>query len=480
MSIPMRPPTITSNDTRAGVVIGTAAYMSPEQARGLTVDKRTDIWAFGCVLFEMLTGQSPFAGPTASDTIAATLEREPPWSLLPPALPARIRELLQRCLEKDPRQRLRDIGDAAVELGDRHAVEGGASRSARLSHCRRDCGGGRRRDRRRRCGSCRSNQWQRRPMQPESRLVIDNIAAGIAARRLLTGRRLTRHRAAIRSTGAIDSAQAELDRSTRHCPAPKAAIFPFWSPDGRSIAFFAERKLKRIDLVGETVQEIADAPIGRGGAWTADGSILFAPSATGALSRVPASGGQAVAFTTLATRSERSSRSGDSPGWASLHFLRARIGHASAACMSPTSMAPSRAGCSMPPQPPSTRRPATCCSRARISCWRSVSIRSTLTLERRAIQDCRQRRRQSRRQPRNAGRFVGRRHRLCHGRHHAAPVCVVRSIGRGGRPGRNTGYEPGHEPRAVAGRAHARIRAIDGRQLGHLADGDGAWCDERD
>src|SRR6185436_4517197 len=78
--------TIASGDTRAGVVIGTAAYMSPEQARGLTVDKRTDIWAFGCVLFEMLSGRSPFAGATTSDTIAATLERDPDWSLLPAAL----------------------------------------------------------------------------------------------------------------------------------------------------------------------------------------------------------------------------------------------------------------------------------------------------------------------------------------------------------------------------------------------------------
>ena len=116
--------------------------MSPEQARGLTVDKRTDIWAFGCVLFEMLTGQSPFAGGTASDTIAATLERDPPWSLLPPALPTRIRELLQRCLEKDPRQRLRDIGDAAVELGDRQAAESGRVTPSRLSHRRRDRRGG--------------------------------------------------------------------------------------------------------------------------------------------------------------------------------------------------------------------------------------------------------------------------------------------------------------------------------------------------
>ena len=287
--------TITSNDTRAGVVIGTAAYMSPEQARGLTVDKRTDIWAFGCVLFEMLTGRSPFAGQTASDTIAATLEREPPWALLPPALSPRIRELLQRCLEKDPRQRLRDIGDAAVELGDRHAAESSASPRRGFIVAAIAAA----------VAAAAAAFWFL-PLQslllgtaPESRLVIDNIE-------------LDSPHVAFSPDGASLVIQARFDRpeqlilrklsstDQRPLPGTEGAIFPFWSPDGRSIAFFAERKLKRIDLVGETVQEIAVAPIGRGGAWTADGSILFAPSASGALSRVPAGGGQPAAFTTLA------------------------------------------------------------------------------------------------------------------------------------------------------------------------------------
>jgi serine/threonine protein kinase len=101
-----------------GRILGTSAYMSPEQARGLPVDKRTDIWAFGCVLYEMLTGRTPFAGQTISDTLAAVLEREPDWSCLPEALPVNIRRLLQRCLEKDPKRRLRDIGDARLELED--------------------------------------------------------------------------------------------------------------------------------------------------------------------------------------------------------------------------------------------------------------------------------------------------------------------------------------------------------------------------
>ena len=104
------------SQSRAGAIFGTAAYMSPEQARGHNVDKRADIWAFGCVLFEMLTGRVAFAGETASDTIAKILEREPDWSALPAATPARIRRLLLRCLAKDPKQRLRDIGDVRIEM----------------------------------------------------------------------------------------------------------------------------------------------------------------------------------------------------------------------------------------------------------------------------------------------------------------------------------------------------------------------------
>ena len=104
--------------TQAGVILGTAAYMSPQQARGQVVDKRADIWAFGCVLYEMLTGRVAFAGETVSDTIGKILEREPDWAALPPTTPAIIRRLLRRCLAKDPKQRLRDIGDVRIEIDD--------------------------------------------------------------------------------------------------------------------------------------------------------------------------------------------------------------------------------------------------------------------------------------------------------------------------------------------------------------------------
>jgi len=110
-------PTFTGAGTRAGVILGTAAYMSPEQARGQVVDKRTDIWAFGCVLYEMLAGRAPFARDTVADTLAALVDRDPDWQALP-AVPDRIRDLLRHCLQKDSRRRLRDIGDARLDIED--------------------------------------------------------------------------------------------------------------------------------------------------------------------------------------------------------------------------------------------------------------------------------------------------------------------------------------------------------------------------
>ena len=111
-------PTLTSDGTRVGVVLGTAAYMSPEQARGQTVDKRTDIWSFGCVLYEMLAGRRPFPGQTISETVAGIIGDEPDWTALPPDLPPRVSRLVRRCLEKDLKRRLHDIADARIELDD--------------------------------------------------------------------------------------------------------------------------------------------------------------------------------------------------------------------------------------------------------------------------------------------------------------------------------------------------------------------------
>src|SRR5207237_4779880 len=117
-SDPANSPTLTISATRAGMILGTAGYMSPEQARGVTVDKRADIWAYGVVLYEILTGHEMFSGETVSDTLAAVLRADFDWSLLPADTPAAIRRLLRRCLERDRKKRLRDIGDAFVEIDD--------------------------------------------------------------------------------------------------------------------------------------------------------------------------------------------------------------------------------------------------------------------------------------------------------------------------------------------------------------------------
>ncbi|SRR6266550_3336254 len=127
-------PTVVGG-TREGVILGTAAYMSPEQARGRAVDRRTDVWAFGCVLFEMLAGRQAFGGETVSDTIVAILDREPDWRALPAATPLHVRRSLERCLDKDAKRRLRDIGDARIELDDREPH--GSLAAAPVSSARR-------------------------------------------------------------------------------------------------------------------------------------------------------------------------------------------------------------------------------------------------------------------------------------------------------------------------------------------------------
>src|SRR6516164_15147 len=111
-------PTISRLATMQGVLLGTAAYMSPEQAKGKAVDRRADIWAFGCVLYEMLTGKQAFTGETVTDTLASIIKEEPDWKLLPAATPMRVRVLLQRCSQKDPKQRLQAIGDARISLDE--------------------------------------------------------------------------------------------------------------------------------------------------------------------------------------------------------------------------------------------------------------------------------------------------------------------------------------------------------------------------
>jgi Tol biopolymer transport system component len=288
-------PTITTPAmTQAGLIMGTAAYMSPEQARGRPVDRRADIWAFGCVLYEMLTGRTAFARATISDSIAAVLEHEPPWAALPGTTPASIRKLLQRCLEKDPRSRLRDIGDARIELVDAQATTGDGSLSSIKA-------GGRR------------FAWVTAAVALaavsavgwlaltsgntpvlESRLEIttpptnDPLSFAISP----DGRQVV---FAALADGRSNLWLRALDGPTPRLLAGTAgAQEPFWSPTSRSIGFFADQRLKRIDLDTGLVQTLADAPAGRGGTWNVDDVVLFAPNVTGSIMRVSAAGGEEV------------------------------------------------------------------------------------------------------------------------------------------------------------------------------------------
>ncbi len=303
-----RRPTITIEETREGLVMGTAAYMSPEQARGKAVDKRTDIWAFGCVLYEALTGRVAFAGETLSDTIASILEREPDWRALPDATPANIRRLLQRCLEKDVKHRLRDIGDARVEL-DEAAIPPlptATTANVRVDSTRARLGG--------------------------LVLLVSVAAVGFVTWLMLRADRppqefgpqrpITRFDVVTPPTGNLSSFALSPDgrqlafvgmgeggsrlwvrafdqATARPLPGADGASFPFWAPDGRSIGFFADGKLKRVNLAGSGPQVLADASAGRGGAWNRDGELLFAPVTPGSLMRIPATGGAPVPATQL-------------------------------------------------------------------------------------------------------------------------------------------------------------------------------------
>ena len=297
-------PTVTVGGTRNGIILGTAAYMSPEQARGQAADKRTDIWAFGCVLYEMLTAKRGFEGATLSDTIVAILEREPDWSALPETTPAGIRRLLRRCLEKQPKRRLHDIADAGIELEEALVVP---SRTESLERQPRShpawrpavfivaaavaIGGmvgwnlrlGLSRDARTSSGSSVGEvrlEITTPPTTDPASLAISPDGLSVAFVATAEGR----PRLWIR---ALDSTSA------RPLPGTDGATLPFWSPDSGSVGFFATGQLKRIDIQTGTVQAVASADAARGASWNRDGVILF-QSRGGPwlpLLRVPAIGG---------------------------------------------------------------------------------------------------------------------------------------------------------------------------------------------
>ena len=308
--------------TATGVVLGTAAYMSPEQAKGRPVDKRCDIWAFGCVLYEMLTGRRAFAADGMSDTIAAILRDEPDWDLLGPRVPEPILILLRRCLEKDHKQRLRDVGDARLELESRG--EWAARSPTRTANRRTE-----------------RIVWMTavagvaliavsvfalalRPTAAPATVRLEITTPPVSQPDDLASLALSPDGRALAFVASVDGQPhlwvRPLDSVvSRPLPGTGGAESPFWSPDSRSVAFFADGRVKRIDLDGGLVRTLTQGGYG-GGAWNREGTMLFAPSPASAIVRMSASGQSAG---TAVTRLEKNHASHSYPEFLpdGRHFL---------------------------------------------------------------------------------------------------------------------------------------------------------------
>ncbi len=292
-------PTITTPAmTQAGIILGTAAYMSPEQARGKVVDKRADIWAFGAVVFEMLTGQRAFAGDDLSMTLAAVMMKDPAWSALPPATPRAVQQLLRRCLVKDARQRIRDMGD--VRLAMEHANDP---------------------------PPVPAPDDRRRHLLVWASAVIAAVSLAVAAFAIwnrptavqktavrLTiplppGQELTSYPAITRDGQTVayvarqgtDDAQLYLRDLSSFEPRPVAgssgALQPFFSPDGKWVAFFAQGQLQKAEVSGGAAVRLVEALNPMGGTWNDDNTIIYAGSLGSGLLRIPAGGGTPESLT---------------------------------------------------------------------------------------------------------------------------------------------------------------------------------------
>jgi serine/threonine-protein kinase len=290
-------PTLTVEGTRAGVILGTAAYMAPEQARGAVLDKRADIWAFGVVLYEMLTGHQPFAGATVSDTLAAVLKTEPNLT----QVPVQAQKLLQRCLEKDPKRRLRDIGETRFLLEDA-PPQGVPARG--------------------------SSQWKiaagvlavmatlalwmawraTRPVsQPLIRLSVElpefalppELSPGASVILSPDGSRIVYTGHATDRTSRLYTRKFDQEQAVP-LAGTEDAYGPFFSPDGQAVGFFAGGKLKKTSVDRGGVVVLCDASQGIGGSWGEDGNIIAALNGfDGILSRIPSGGGTVEPVTEL-------------------------------------------------------------------------------------------------------------------------------------------------------------------------------------
>jgi eukaryotic-like serine/threonine-protein kinase len=282
-SDPSSSSTFTGLNTEPGMIVGTAPYMSPEQAKGKPVDKRTDIWAFGVVLYEMLTGRRLFQGETFSDTLSAVLKEEPDWN----QVPAKVRPLLRRCLEKDPKRRLRDIGDMELLLesapetvrAQRPWLVWGLAAVCFMLLAWTGF------------SSLRSPRVQDRhalrlsllPPQPTS-FVPNNFAISPDGRQLAFV-------AATQDGGTALWIRSLAANTAQELNGTEGAVYPFWSPDSRQIAFFGGGKLKTIDPSGGSSRIVCSVPSGSGGTWNNQGTIVFASNIFGPLMKVSATGG---------------------------------------------------------------------------------------------------------------------------------------------------------------------------------------------
>ena len=281
-------PTLTMPATEAGVILGTAAYMSPEQARGKIVDKRSDIWAFGVVLYEMLTRQRLFRGDSVADILVAVLNQEPEWS----RVPSRAVPLLRRCLERDPKNRLRDIGDAMAWLnaGQEPAgrsrpvvlpwIAAGVLAAALVAVFA--------------LPSMRT-LWQQTPDRPVVRLNVDlgPDAESSASSTLAIspdGSRIVFLKRAAGGTVMLASRLLNESKDTI-LPGTEGASDPFFSPDGLSIGFFTATKMYKTTLNGGSPVFLAEAASPRGASWSEDGNIAAALFNVTGLSLLPAAGG---------------------------------------------------------------------------------------------------------------------------------------------------------------------------------------------
>ena len=327
--------TLTAMGTEEGKILGTPAYMSPEQARGKAVDKRTDIWAFGCLLYELLTTKLAFRGETITDTLAAILEREPDWQALPPSTPAQVRDLLRRCLQKDSQRRLRDLGDARIEIEEAlapplevpgaeslkrdsdsgHAAvaesEAGLKPAKKSTRFRWAAVSTAPIDKSWRatavwaaaglaaCIAVGLTVWNLKPApapKAVSRLTItlppgDQLAAQDYPALALSPDGTQLAYVAIRGgtrqiyLRALDSLEA------RPLAGTDGANTPFFSPDGQWVGFFAGGKLKKVSVSGGAALTLGNAANPRGASWGSQGMIAFSPQNVAVLQQVSDAGG---------------------------------------------------------------------------------------------------------------------------------------------------------------------------------------------